>query len=116
MLHLKLSRQSGTTTGTWRTSDGYVWTLEKFVLTDGPYLNQQEDTNYGNEGTVLPLSAGTAITTHSTENGKLFLNPNFGGATPKEAQNAYYEGATGNVDQISYFQVKNHGLQDGMTI
>ena len=112
----KLSRSLGTDSGTWRSDDGYIWTLEKFVIKDGPYLNQQEDLNYGLTDTVITISGGTPTNSHTAVTGRKFINPNFGGATQVEAQNAYYDGATGNVDAISYFQVKNHGLQDGMAI
>ena len=112
----KLSRTIGTTDATWRTGDGFIWTLEILDIQDGPYLDQQEDGNTGSTGTTITVSGGTPITAHSSTNGLAFLNPNFGGATQKKAQNAMYNGATGNLALLSYFQVKNHGLQDGMKI
>ena len=187
----KLSRTTGTTAGTWRTSDGFEWALEAFPYKDGPYLGQQEDNNYGStdatisvtvpagtevesysftdatcdtnhtsglgdpastsnitmdstskvrvgmavsgtgiaagsyvtavvSGTVLTLSAATTATnsnqTLTFKRGEEFINSNFGGNSPKKAKNGMYSGATGNLASLSYFQVKNHGLQDGMKI
>ena len=187
----KLSRTTGTTAGTWRTSDGFEWALEAFPYKDGPYLGQQEDNNYGStdatisvtvpagtevesysftdatcdtnhtsglgdpastsnitmdstskvrvgmavsgtgiatgsyvtavvSGTVLTLSAATTATnsnqTLTFKRGEEFINSNFGGNSPKKAKNGMYSGASGNLASLSYFQVKNHGLQDGMKI
>ena len=112
----RLSRSVGTTAGTWRTSDGYIWTLEAFPYKNGPYLGQQEDTVTGSTDTVIDVSGGTAITAHTATTGKAFINENFGGATQQFANNGAYEGATGNLANLSHFQVKNHGLQEGMLI
>ncbi len=112
----KLSRSTGTTAGTWRTSDGFEWALAEFPYKNGPYLGQQEDSVTGSTDTVLEVSGGTAITTHNAERGKAFINENFGGATQQFAKNGAYVGYTGNYASLSYFQVKNHGLQEGMLI
>ena len=187
----KLSRSTGTTAGTWRTSDGFQWALEAFPYKDGPYLGQQEDNNYGStdatisvtvpagaevdsveftdatcdtnhtsglgsptstsnvtmdstskvrvgmavsgtgiatgsyvtavvSSTVITLSSATTATNTNTtltfKRGEEFINSNFGGNSPKKAKNGMYSGAQGNLASLSYFQVKNHGLQDGMKI
>lgn len=112
----KLSRSVGTTAGTWRTSDGFQWALEAFPYKNGPYLGQQEDSVTGSTDTVIDVSGGTAITAHTATTGKAFINENFGGATQQFAKNGAYEGYAGNFASLSYFQVKNHGLQEGMLI
>ena len=112
----KLSRSFGTDAGTWRTSDGYIWTLEYFPYKDGPYLGQQEDSLAGTSDTVLTISSGTPVTSHSASNGKAFINENFGGATQQFAKNGAYVDYEGNIASLSFFQVKNHGLQEGMKI
>ena len=112
----KLSRSFGTDDGTWRTSDGYIWTLDDFPYKDGPYLGQQEDSLAGTSDTVLTISGGTAVTTHSASNGKAFINENFGGETQQFAKNGAYLDYAGNIASLSFFQVKNHGLQEGMKI
>jgi hypothetical protein len=112
----KLSRSTGTTAGTWRTSDGFEWALAEFPYKNGPYLGQQEDSVTGSTDTVLEVSGGTPITSHTATTGKAFINENFGGATQQFAKNGAYKGYTGNYASLSYFQVKNHGLQEGMLI
>ncbi len=112
----KLSRSFGTDAGTWRTSDGYIWTLEYFPYKDGPYLGQQEDSLAGTSDTVLTISSGTPVTSHSASNGKAFINENFGGALQQFAKNGAYVDYEGNIASLSFFQVKNHGLQEGMKI
>lgn len=112
----KLSRSSGTTNGTWRTSDGFIWTLEEFPYKNGPYLGQQEDSVTGSTDTVIEVSGSTPVTAHTGTAGRAFINENFGGATQQFAKNGAYEGYAGNFASLSYFQVKNHGLQEGMLI
>ena len=189
----KLSRTvtEGGETNTYRSGDGFTWTLEYFPYKNGPYLGQQEDNNFGNtdttvsvtvpagaevdsvsftdntcdtnhttglgsptstsnvtmdstskvrkgmavEGsgiasgayvtnvvssTVITLSSATTATasnvTLTFKRGEEFINSNFGGNNPKKAKNGMYSGATGNLANLSFFQVKNHGLQDGMKI
>jgi hypothetical protein len=112
----KLSRSTGTTAGTWRTSDGFEWALAEFPYKNGPYLGQQEDSVTGSTDTILEVSGGTPITAHTATTGKAFINENFGGATQQFAKNGAYKGYTGNYASLSYFQVKNHGLQEGMLI
>jgi hypothetical protein len=99
----RLSRSLGTTAGTWRTSDGYIWTLEAFPYKNGPYLGQQEDNVTGSTDTVIDVSSGTAITAHTATTGKAFINENFGGATQQFANNGAYEGATSATADISVF-------------
>ena len=112
----KLSRSFGTDAGTWRTSDGYIWTLEDFPYKDGPYLGQQEDSLAGTSDTVLTISGGTPVTAHTASTGKAFINENFGGETQQFAKNGAYVDYEGNIASLSFFQVKNHGLQEGMKI
>ena len=112
----KLSRTTGTTNGTFRTTDGFQWALDIFDYKDGPYLGQQEDTAQGTDDTVINIISHSPVTTHTSTTGKRFINENFGGATQQFAKNGAYEGYAGNFASLSYFQVKNHGLQEGMLI
>jgi len=70
--------------------------------------------------TVITLSASVTATGSSQQfrfkRGEEFINSNFGGNTPEKATNAAYEDFKGNFASLSYFQVKNHGLQEGMKI
>jgi len=130
----KLSRYSNTsdTAGSFRTKDGgtvttgYRWVLEPFVIKDGPYLEQQEDERNGNQDVTIDISNPSATHT-STSDGTGFINKKF--LTPDSAtdqsklDNAWYDttagGASGvpNTDaNVSYLQLKNHGLNDGMYI
>jgi len=130
----KLSRYSNTsdTAGSFRTKDGgtvttgYRWVLEPFVIKDGPYLEQQEDERNGNEDVTIDISNPSATHT-ATSDGTGFINKKF--LTPDSAtnqsklDNAWYDttagGASGvpNTDaNVSYLQLKNHGLNDGMYI
>ena len=130
----KLSRYSNTsdTAGSFRTKDGgtvttgYRWVLEPFVIKDGPYLEQQEDERNGNEDVTINISNPSATHT-ATSDGTGFINKKF--LTPDSAtnqsklDNAWYDttagGASGvpNTDaNVSYLQLKNHGLNDGMYI
>ena len=130
----KLSRYGNTsdTAGSFRTKDGgtvttgYRWVLEPFVIKDGPYLEQQEDERNGNEDVTIDISNPSATHT-ATSDGTGFINKKF--LTPDSAtnqsklDNAWYDttagGASGvpNTDaNVSYLQLKNHGLNDGMYI
>ena len=130
----KLSRYSNTsdTAGSFRTKDGgtvttgYRWVLEPFVIKDGPYLEQQEDERNGNQDVTIDISNPSATHTQ-TSDGTGFINKKF--LTPDSAtsqsklDNAWYDttagGASGvpNTDaNVSYLQLKNHGLNDGMYI
>ena len=130
----KLSRYGNTsdTAGSFRTKDGgtvttgYRWVLEPFVIKDGPYLEQQEDERNGNEDVTINISNPSATHT-ATSDGTGFINKKF--LTPDSAtnqsklDNAWYDttagGASGvpNTDaNVSYLQLKNHGLNDGMYI
>lgn len=189
----KLSRTvtAGGEADTYRSGDGFTWTLEYFPYKNGPYLGQQEDSNFGNtdttvsvtvpagaevdsvsftdntcdtnhtsglgsptstsnvtmdstskvrkgmavsgsgiasgayvtnvvSSTVITLSSATTATANNVtltfKRGEEFINSNFGGNTPKKAKNGMYASASGNLANLSFFQVKNHGLQDGMKI
>ena len=124
----KLSRSSDGGSGTWRTvkdSTTYTWTLEEFVIKDGPYLEQQEDERNGNEDVTLSITAGTPITAIADGTGlgnKKFLKPDNASAL-SSWENAWYDttasGASGVPDtdiNVSYLQFKSHGLLDGQRI
>ena len=70
--------------------------------------------------TLLKLSKDTTATNNNQtltfKRGEEFINSNFGGNTPEKATNGAYEDYKGNFSSLSYFQVKNHGLQEGMKI
>ena len=130
----KLSRYSNTsdTAGSFRTKDGgtvttgYRWVLEPFVIKDGPYLEQQEDERNGNEDVTINISNPSATHT-ATSDGTGFINKKFltpdSATVQAELDNAWYDttagGASGvpNTDaNVSYLQLKHHGLNDGMLI
>ena len=129
----KMSRYSNTTNtdASWRTKDGgtvttgYRWVLEPFVIKDGPYLEQQEDERNGNEDVTISISSPSSTYSNTSQGtgfiNKKFLVPNHS-TTQAKIDNAWYDttgGATGvaNTDaNVSYLQLKNHGLNDGMLI
>ena len=130
----KMSRYSNSsdTAGSFRTKDGgtvttgYRWVLEPFVIKDGPYLEQQEDERNGNEDVTISISSPSSTFSNTGQGtgfiNKKFLEPNHP-TNQAKIDNAWYDttagGATGvaNTDaNVSYLQLKNHGLNDGMLI